>query len=91
MEKLVRTKHGLEAKVSHFVKRESSGLHVIELHVTCGGTTGKHTITMGADDGPRTHTPTTVALQAQLDKTRKAMADEAAWKESVRIALKGVE
>lgn len=89
--KNIQSKYGHTVLVSHTVARTRNNLSVMRIKATCGKTTEKHNITVGAVDGPRPKPPTTEELQKILDEKRQFVADEASWKEGVREALNKVE
>jgi len=64
----------------------SNGLTIIKIQAMCGQTTHGHTVTVGAVDGTRPAPPTATELQKMLDDGRNHAANEAAWKENVRVA-----
>lgn len=88
--KRMSTKYGLEVSVQHSIGVTQSYLHSVRLVGTCGGSKHSHTVTVGAMDGKRPHPPTANELQAMLDTYRTKVAEEAAWKESVRISFQSV-
>jgi hypothetical protein len=89
--KRVKSKHGLDAVVQHSIVVTENCLHIVRFVGTCGGSRHKFNVTIGSViDKKRPAPPTAKELQATLDKYRQFVADEAAWKESVRIAFQGV-
>jgi hypothetical protein len=85
----IKSKYGRNVPVDHKILKTANNLHVIELRATSGSTTEIKKVTIGANDGPRT-TVSTADLQKILDTQRQAIADEADWKESIAVGIKGV-
>ena len=59
---------------------------VKELVATVGATTVKSRVTFGAENGPRPEL-TVEQLQALLDAARQTVAEEAAWRENLRLKI----
>lgn len=78
--------HNLEVEATHAIETAKSGSTVIKIQAACGKTTHSHSITIGSVDGSRPAPPTAAELQKMLDDGRSHAANEAAWKESVRVA-----
>ena len=78
--------HNLDIDIEHKVEASNGGLTVIKVSAVCGQTTHVHSITVGAIDGKRPAPPTKQDLQQMLDEGRNHAANEAAWKESARLA-----
>ena len=77
--------HGLDVQVDHTTVPSADGLLVWEITAIAGETTHKQNLTVGAVDGARPNPPSATELQTMLDVARHRAADEAGWKELVRI------
>lgn len=91
--KTIKSAHGHNVQIEHsIVMHPQSQLHVIEIVGTVGPVIREvKRITIGAVDGPRPDPPTTEELQKTIDEHRQQVADEASWKEHVRVNLQGVQ
>lgn len=91
MIKTLNSKYGHKVNVAHKVLRTADNLHVFEIRARCGDTLEISRITIGSVDGKRPHPPTKEQLQAQLDRHRTRLADEASWKEKIREVIGELE
>ena len=90
--KLIKSKHGHDVTVEHTVGMQTNFLHTIDIVAFVGPVIKEQKrLTIGAVDGIRLAPPTKEQLQKELDDHRQSTADEASWKEHVRVNIAGIE
>lgn len=87
----IKSQHGPDTEVTHVMIKSRQFLQIVRLTAVCGQSKSERTVTFGAVDGPRTVPPSIATLQKRMDEHRQLAADDAAWLELTRLAMKRIQ